>query len=52
MEDTKELDQNMVDDLVKESRIYEDSRIDIELNYSDEKRLYEDILAELSEGTD
>lgn len=52
VEDAKELDQNMVDDLVKEIRIYEDSRIDIELNYSDEKRLYEDILAELSEGAD
>lgn len=47
IESAEGLDQAMADDLVKKVTAYEDHRIDVELNYGDEKRLYESILEEL-----
>ena len=47
IESAEGLDQAMADDLVKKVTAYEDHRIDVELNYADEKRLYESILEEL-----
>lgn len=50
VENTTELDQKLVDNLVKSVRIYEGRKVEVELNYGDEKRTYESILTELLEG--
>ena len=47
--DTAEgLDQVMMDELVSKVTVYEDCRVDVEMNYADEKRQFEDVLSELS----
>ena len=51
-EDASELDQSLVDDLVSRILVYEDDRVEIELNYTEEKNAFESVLAELLEEAD
>ena len=50
--DASELDQSLVDDLVSRILVYEDDRVEIELNYTEEKNTFESVLAELLEEAD
>ena len=51
-ENASELDQSLVDDLISRILVYEDERVEIELNYSDEKNAFEAVLAELTQEAD
>lgn len=46
-ENASELDQSLVDDLISRVLVYEDDRVEIELNYSEEKNAFEAVLTEL-----
>ena len=46
-ENASELDQSLVDDLISKVLVYEDDRVEVELNYSEEKNAFEAVLTEL-----
>lgn len=44
------LSESLVKDLIRKVCVYEDNRVEVELNYGEEKALMERILAELEKG--
>ena len=46
MEGKTELNQEIVDDMIKRIDVYEDKRVEVQLNYREEQLLFESILEE------
>ena len=50
VEDATELDQDLVNALVKKVLIYEDNRVEVEFKFRDQKDVFDRILGEMKKG--
>ena len=50
VEDATELDQDLVNALVKKVLIYEDNRVEVEFKFIEQKDVFDRILGEMKKG--